>query len=395
MSKRLEFIVFAIIIIVLVGWGEYIFPTKLEISDVQVVEVMGMDSGEDNKVSLSLLFEKSKGNGEKAEKDEKILTVASESFAGAEKGIRYYEDKIFIGSHVENVIIGEKLAQEDLVRAIEYIGKNGELRLDSNIYIAKESAASEIFKEGLGNEYVLTDRIKNICMTEVRGSEKKCVRIIDIVNLLLSDDKVGVIPCIQLVDNGGKQFENAEINMSEDEEKSLELAGYGVIKHAKLIGYLGSEESNGYDYIKNFVFEEDIKLVEGNDIIGLKLLDSDAKIKYDFLGDTLNKVVIEINTDNYIMETSSGKNIFAEDIKEIEELANRHIKDIVKATVKYAQNFNVDFIDIGKTLELKHPYKWRKLKDEWNNIFSTIPIEVEVNSKINQEYGVLSTTNKS
>ncbi len=395
MSKKLEITVFIIIIVVLSEWGEHIFPTKLEISDVQIVEAMGMDLDENNKVSLSLLFEESENEVKEGRKKEKLLTVSSESFLGTEKGMRYYEDKIFIGSHVKNIIIGEKLAQENLVRVMEYIGKNGELRLDSNIYIAKGSSASKLFEDGLGNEYGLADKINDIAMTEVKGSKKRCVKVIDVIKLLLSNDKVGVIPCIQLVDNGGNQFEGSEINMSEQEKKRIELAGYGVIKKDKLTGYLGNYESSGYDYVKNSIFEENVVLAKYDEVIGLKLIDSDTKIKCEFSDDTLTKAIIKIKVNNSIMETSSGKNIFAKDLKTIEELENNYIKNIVMATIEYAQKENADFIGIGKSLELKHPYKWRNIEKEWEKIFPTLPIEVEVNSKINEEYGILSTTNES
>lgn len=395
MSKKLEITVFIIIIVVLSEWGEHIFPTKLEISDVQIVEAMGMDLDENNKVSLSLLFEESENEVKEGRKKEKLLTVSSESFLGTEKGMRYYEDKIFIGSHVKNIIIGEKLAQENLVRVMEYIGKNGELRLDSNIYIAKGSSASKLFEDGLGNEYGLADKINDIAMTEVKGSEKRCVKVIDVIKLLLSNDKVGVIPCIQLVDNGGNQFEGSEINMTEQEKKRIELAGYGVIKKDKLTGYLGNYESSGYDYVKNSIFEENVVLAKYDEVIGLKLIDSDTKIKCEFSDDTLTKAIIKIKVNNSIMETSSGKNIFAKDLKTIEELENNYIKNIVMATIEYAQKENADFIGIGKSLELKHPYKWRNIEKEWEKIFPTLPIEVEVNSKINEEYGILSTTNES
>ena len=395
MSKKLEITVFIIIIVVLSEWGEHIFPTKLEISDVQIVEAMGMDLDENNKVSLSLLFEESENEVKEGRKKEKLLTVSSESFLGTEKGMRYYEDKIFIGSHVKNIIIGEKLAQENLVRVMEYIGKNGELRLDSNIYIAKGSSASKLFEDGLGNEYGLADKINDIAMTEVKGSKKRCVKVIDVIKLLLSNDKVGVIPCIQLVDNGGNQFEGSEINMSEQEKKRIELAGYGVIKKDKLTGYLGNYESSGYDYVKNSIFEENVVLAKDDEVIGLKLIDSDTKIKCEFSDDTLTKAIIKIKVNNSIMETSSGKNIFAKDLKTIEELENNYIKNIVMATIEYAQKENADFIGIGKSLELKHPYKWRNIEKEWEKIFPTLPIEVEVNSKINEEYGILSTTNES
>lgn len=394
MNKKLETVIIVVIIIMLVGWGKYIIPIKLEISDTQVVEVIGLDLGDDDKVSLSLLFEPLRAEKDEGPK-EKLLTVTASSFIGTEKGIQNYEDKIFIGSHVKDVIVGENMAKDNLVRAIEYISKNNEFRLDSKIYIAKESSASELFNQGINNDYILSNRIDTLSLSDKGEREVRNLEVVDVVRMLLSKNKSGVIPCIQIVENGEKQLADYVINSSKEEKKRVELAGYAVIKDAKLIGYLGNVESMGYDFVRNLISEEGIRLVQGDDVVGVAMTNSGAKMEYEFSGDTLTKVIIKIDTINSVLETDSGRNVFAGDIKVLEELENNYIEDVVKTTIRYSQNVNVDFLEIGVNLELEHPYKWRKIKDNWEEMFSTIPIEVEVNSNINEQYGILSSTDRS
>jgi len=395
MGRNVKILVLAVIITMLVGWGKHIFPVRLEVSNIQLVEVIGLDSGENKDVSVSLLFEPHKGEDDKEGPKEKIFTVSSDSFIGAEKGVQNYEDKIFIGSHVKDIVIGELMAKNELVRAIDFVGKNNEFRLDSKVYIAKESAASELFNQGINNNYILSSRIDNLSLSDRGEREVRSVEVVDIIKMLLSDKKVGVIPCVQIVKTGDKQLADYVINTSEEESNRLEFAGYGVFKDGKLTGYLGDIETKGYEFIKNLISEESITVTDGEDTVGISLTSSNSKIKFDFSGDTLNKVIIKIDTLNSILETSSGKNVFAEDIKTVEHLEDNYIKDVVNTTVKYAQNVNIDFLEIGETLEFKHPYKWRKIKESWDEMFSTIPIEVQVNSDIREQYGVLSTTGRS
>jgi len=394
MSKKLETVILIIIIVILVGWGKYIIPIKLEISDTQVVEVIGLDSAENDEVSISLLFEPLRTEKDDEGPKEKILTVTSTSFIGTEKGIQNYENKIFVGSHVKDLIIGEDMAKNNLIRAIEYFSKNNEFRLDSKIYIAKESSASELFNQGIDNGYIVSDRIDNLSLSDKGEREVRSVEVVDVVRLLLSSNKSGVIPCIQVVDNGEKQLSDYIINSSKEEKKRIELAGYGVIKNGKLIGYLGNVESMGYDFVRNIISEEGILLNQGDDAVGVALTSSNSKMEFDFSGDKLEKVIIKIDTVNSVLETDSGKNVFAGDVVAVEELENNYIKDVVETAVRYSQNVNVDFLEVGVNLELKHPYKWRKIKGSWNEMFSTIPIEVQVNSNINEQYGILSSTGR-
>jgi len=395
MSKKIEFFVFLVIIVVMVGWGQYIIPIKLEISDTQVVETIGLDSGENDEVSISLLFEPLREEGDQDSPKEKNLTVTSNSFVGAEKGIQNYEDKIFIGSHIKNVIIGEDMAKNNLIRALEFLSKNNEFRLDSKIYVAKESSASEIFNKGIDNGYIVSNRIDTLSLSDRGEREIRSVEVVDIVRLMLSAKKSGVIPCIQIVGDGEKQLSDYIINASKVEKNRVELAGYAVIKEAKLIGYLGTPESMGYDLVRNLISEEGIRLNYNGDVVGVALTGSTSKMKFEFLEDTLSKVIIEIDTVNSILESNSGKNFFAGDISALEELENGYIEEIVKSVVRYSQNVNVDFLEIGINFELKHPYRWRKIKDDWDEMFSGVPVEVKVNSNIDEQYGILSSTGKS
>lgn len=393
MNKWTKIILFVVIILVLMGWGKYIIPTRLEISDVQVVGVIGMDSDAERGVSFSVLYEPPKG--EEEESEEKYLVSSANSFASTVRGIQHCEDKIFIGSHVKDILLGEKLAQDNLAHAMEFIGKNDEYRLDSKVYVAKEMAASEVFEEGIESGYNLSDRIENLSLTKKGYMNIRTVEVLDVLKMLLSDEKNGVIPCVQVVKNGDEQLADYKITGVEEEENRIELAGYAVISDGKLVGYLGYEESMGYDYIKNLINEESITLNTTNGVIGVSLIGSHSKIKFDFDKDALTKVKIMVDTRNSILETATGENIFNSNVKEIESMENELLKDIIEKTIYYAQSTNIDFIDIGKSLSLSHPYKWRKIKENWKNIFPAVPIEVEVNSRIQEEYGILSITNES
>ena len=394
MNKWTKIVLFIGIAFTLIGWGKYIIPTRVEISDVQVVRVMGMDSSPDNGVSFSILFQPPKGMEEKGEDKEKYLIVSANSFASTSRGIQHCEDKLFIGSHVDDILLGEKLAQDNLAHAMEFVGKNDEFRLDSKVYIVKEMSASQVFEEGLGNGYVLSDRINKLSLTKKGDVDARTVDVLDVLKMLLSEEKIGVIPCVQIIKNGEVQLADYKIVGAKEEANRVELAGYAVINKGMLVGYLNNDESTGYEYIKNLISEEGISLNTPNGVVGINLTASNSKVKFDFDGDNIKKITIKVTTKNSILETATGGNIFNSGVDEIEKMENEKLEEVIKSTVRYAQNSNIDFIDIGKSLAFSHPYKWRKIKEPWNEIFPNVTIDVEVNSKIEEEYGVLSIVNE-
>lgn len=400
MNKKFGIGICVLIAFLFIEWGKDILPMRLEVDEVQVTEVIGIDLKDNEEVSLSIVFEEANSNGKDGsdggnKSNERIVNVISDSFSANVRGLQNYGDKIFIGSHVKNIIMGENMAKNDMMRGLEYISKNSEIRTSSNIYIAKESEASELFAAVIDNEDSLADRVNTIAMNSKTDNDKREVTVLEWLNIFLSDDRTGVIPAIKIVDNGDRSFANYVIDeITEPKAKRIEWAGYGIIKDGNLVGYLTENESEGYEYINGLIGEDAITLKKGDKTCGINLVNCRTNIKFDFDGDRLNKVIIKVSSNNFVKETFDGENIFSYSIDEIESLENEYISAEIRSAVTRAQNDKIDFLGIGKILSVKHPYKWRVLKDKWKEIFPTIPIEIEVKSQIDRAYNILSITNK-
>ena len=391
---------FIILTFIFLEWGETILPTRLEANEVQVTELIGLDLLENKEVALSVVFEEQKegqenDNSNTSEK-EKVLMITSKTFSDDERGLQNYQDKIFIGSHVKSILLGENLATNGLLRGVDYISKNNEIRSKSNIYLVREMDASKLFSEGSKNDFVMANRMENITENTRYDREAREVTLWELVDIFLSDDKIGVIPCVELVKNGEKQLASYLLDeVSEDKDaKRIELAGYGIISEGKLIGYLNEDETDGYDYIKNIIKQDTMSLNVNEAIYGVNLIGSKTDLNFEFSEDELTKVIVKTKTNNFVGETYYGENIFNTNRSEIENAENEFIKNRIMAVIDRAKKEKVDFIDIGKKLQFKHPYKWLKIKEKWEEIFCEVPFEVQVTSELNKEYDIVSTINQ-
>lgn len=394
MGKKSIIFIFVVLIFVFVEWGNLIIPLSLEISDVEVTELVGMDLPVAGDFSISAIFSGTEDSSE-GKTNERLVTINANSFTAALRGLQNYEDKIFIGSHVRDIIIGEELAKNNMNIWLDFVAKSSDIRSNSNVYIAKEMMSSELFSETLENEYGVSDRIFNILRDSRFDNEARKVRLLDVMNMFLDENRIGVIPCISTVKNGERQIADYTIEREPDSDISrIELAGYGIISGGKLVGYLNSNETDGYDYVKNLIREDAITIIKDGEEYGVDLINAETKFKFEFSGDNLTKIIIKTDTKNYMAETSSGENVFAHNVSAIEKLENEVIANKIRTVVDRVQNEEIDFIEMGKKLEFSHPYKWRKLKDKWQDIFPSIPVEIEVNSKIDREYDMLSTANE-
>ena len=393
MATKIKVYAIFIIGLILLGWGGHLIPSRVEITDFGIIQVLGIDSGVNNGVSLSIVDENQKNSKEDSDQvgNENIVTTSGKSYNDCINGLENYSDKFFIGGHIENIIIGEEICKENLVRAIDFISKASEIRLNSNMFIAKGSSASQFMQQGTSKEYSMSSRINNINLTDQILTEEKNTEASDVINILLSDNKCGVIQAIELVENGKASNREFILSTSKDEgKKFIQYAGYALIKDAKLIDYLNIDASSGYDLIKNNYLKQNVYIEKDGEITGINFEGSKTKVLFNFEDQNLKEIIIKTKTKNEIMQSSNGKNIFKENLEEIENLVAEEVKHRIESAINVAKNYQVDYIGFNKMLEMKHPYKWNKIKDNWENIFNEVPIRIEVESEINRSYNLLS-----
>lgn len=393
MATKIKVYAIFIIGLILLGWGGHLIPSRVEITDFGIIQVLGIDSGVNNGVSLSIVDENQKNSKEDSDQvgNENIVTTSGKSYNDCINGLENYSDKFFIGGHIENIIIGEEICKENLVRAIDFISKASEIRLNSNMFITKGSSASQFMQQGTSKEYSMSSRINNINLTDQILTEEKNTEASDVINILLSDNKCGVIQAIELVENGKASNREFILSTSKDEgKKIIQYAGYALIKDAKLIDYLNIDASSGYDLIKNNYLKQNVYIEKDGEITGINFGGSKTKVLFNFEGQNLKEIIIKTKTKNEIMQSSNGKNIFKENLEEIENLVAEEVKHRIESAINVAKNYQVDYIGFNKMLEMKHPYKWNKIKDNWENIFNEVPIRIEVESEINRSYNLLS-----
>lgn len=397
--NRLKIWIFIIIGFVLIGWGNKLIPSQAEITDIGVFQVLGIDVKDNDDVSLSACIE-STGKESEDKKDENgkssetIITSSGKSYNECANGLGNYSDKIFIGGHVKNIILGDEICRYNFVRAIDYLCKASEIRLNSNIFIAKDKSAKDFMVRSVSPEYKLSDKITNVnVIDEVFTSEVNTV-VTDAMKMLLSDDKSGVIQAIESIDSSAKGSREFVLENSENDRKIIQFAGYALIKDAKLETYLDIDESNGYDFIKNNHPKSNIHIDMNGDIVGINFNKSKSDVDFLFEGDKLKEIIIKTKVSCEVQQSSKGNNVFGDNSSETTKMVSNVVKSKIEKALSVSKRYDVDYIKFNDMLKIKHPYKWNKIKDDWKNIFRDVKISVEVDSVLEGSHNVLAVTIK-
>lgn len=104
-----------------------------------------------------------------------------------------------------------------------------------------------------------------------------------------------------------------------------------------------------------------------------------------------NKISFDVNieSEGRLSEdwNKSGRDFGNEFLKREEKVVEKEVKHLVHHVIeKMQKKYQVDIADFGNQLRIKDPRTWEKVKKDWDQTFSKVPIKYHVNVTI-QDYG--------
>lgn len=397
--KKLMYII--VILLLFSGCSPIFFPLPTEIDHLELVRIIALDKSDKNpdEVIITIMFEKSTpvsgssgtgsgetGGGETGGGETKglkgtVLTAEGKTFSSAERNFQTYTDKqIFLG-HADFCLIGEEAAKEDITKYLDFISRDHDVRKSSKVYIVAGKASDLVVKAN-SEEYFLPDRLKSMSENVKFLSVSRSINLFDCMSSLDKNSSL-VVPTLKLIERKEDILEE-----SKQRKQDIELVGYSIINHFKLVSFIERPISRGYNIISNSGVSGIIDVKDSSGMaVALEINTVNTKITPKIEGGQLVGVLIITELNTSINEIQSRENVFKKDILSfIEQQASDIIKSEMEAVVKAAQQNNADILSLSESVNMNHPIIWNRIKDNWDSIFPTLKIEVIVNSKIARTY---------
>ena len=397
--KIIKVITILIIVIFISLTSKSLLPMSSEIDDMEILKLTGLDyikdEENDNNASLSFLIEKEEGGSDSSQKEsqtkkQKVLTYKASSFNEAVRSMQFYTDKTMAGSHVKYFLIGEETAKNDIDKVLDILSKDQEVRLSSNIYIIKDMTAQEFLNQAINSEYKLSDMLDNIEKNSGQKTIAKYITISEILSSKLSETEIYLVPTLEFTSNIEKITETEGGEEETDElTKQFEFYGYAVMKDNKLIDFLDDKEAIIYNMLINESKGGNVDVEnEKGDIVSFGI--NDITTGYSFRFDdknNLKQVDISLKYRSNFEEVLSKEDIT--DIKVLEKykkMQEDKVKKQAEELIKKSQELNLDIFGIGEKLNVKHPYKYRKIKENFRKNYGSLNIKVKAEADIERTY---------
>lgn len=295
-------------------------------------------------------------------------------------------------THLQTIIFGEEFAKEGITDVLDFLAREHQFRTDFYFAVAEGSTANSI----LNNLTKLDTNPAVKLYASIKASDEiwagtKSVKIISLINSILSDGKNAVITGVRLADD--RQTEDTLDNLKEIKADPLKIMNLAVFQKDKLVGWLNEEESKGYNYILGHVpstmgYVEDKKIGK----ITTEVTHTKAKQTASLVnGKPVISVKIDVTAN--IETASSVLDITkAENLELVEKLGEDKITKIVSKTIQKVQkDLRSDIFGFGEVIHRTYPKLWGTLKENWEREFSDLPVNVNVTVKI-EKTGTISNS---
>ncbi|MFC0560305.1 Ger(x)C family spore germination protein [Halalkalibacter alkalisediminis] len=279
--------------------------------------------------------------------------------------------------HLKVLVISEELLNKlSLQKLLDFDLRDEEMRLSAFVLVSKGNASETLDVKGTGD-------IPAFHLMEIIENRYKSTKILPPMPLVKLTGKI----------HSGSSFLIQNVASASGEVK---LAGAAIIngKTKKWHGFLNEADVEGLTWLTG---EGEGGVLKSFDeqtgqIVLFEVNSMKRKITSTIDG---NKISFDVNiesdgrlSENWVVTEKDYENEF---LKRVEKVAEKEVEGLVKSVLeKMQEEYQVDVAGFGEHLRIEHPKVWEKVKKDWDQTFSEIPITYNVKLTIT-DYGTVTS----
>lgn len=356
---------------------------KREIDELAYVLGMGIDKGKEEGtylVTMQIAEPRVSGGGT-AELENWTISVETKSLSAImEQAAEAFSKQPFAGT-LRVIVLGEDLAGAGINEALDYFQRFHEFRRTIYLLVSKGQA-----REVLNTE-LHTKRIPSLNLFDtIEGQKKQSVfpitRLGHYLTVLGRESQNPIIPRVEKIQSGEHGLFYAD-----KEGQEILIHEAAVFEGGKCVANLNDQETKGYLWLDD---EIESRVLEGEDGEGARVtawvLSSKTKYKVENIDGKMGikfniKTVVSINE---IMGKDEQADIYRwqQFTEELRPLMAQAIQEECEAAVAISKEQGLDFIGIGRKIEIKNPKYWKEIKEGWPQGIENIPVAYDINVKV-------------
>lgn len=347
-----------------------------ELTDINVVVGVGLDRTEEGKVLLTVQVAEPgsiqstsghRSGGEGPTKPVFVVSNEGETIFGAIREMLATVDKKLFFSTAQVLILSERLARESLEESLDFFQRDHEVDYLMNVLVAKDVSPAEILEIESDMDTIpavyISETVEN---TSYRGTGKKTM-LIDVIKDM---DCKGKQPVIGQITKAGENMVRTE--------------GLAVFKNGKLVGWLDPYETRGFQFATNEITNAIVNIPVEEGKMAMEVFRARGEIDVAFEDEEPARLIVRVKLEaNVGGHEGKGKLDTPDKLLALEKVLEETIKEEIEKVLKKTQEeYSSDIFGFGMQVHKYHPQYWKKSQDEWDQIFSRLPADIQVDAKI-------------
>lgn len=355
---------------------------KREINELAYMLGMGIDKGKEEGtylVTMQMAKPKASGGGA-AELENWTISIETKSLAAITERVAEAFDKQPFAGTVRVVVLGEDLAEEGINEALDYFQRFYEFRRTIYLLVAK-GQAREILNTELRTRQIPSLSLFNTIEGQKGQSAFPVTRLGHYLTVLGRESQNPIIPRVESIRSGEHGLFYAD-----QEAQEILIHESAVFEGGKCVASLSDQETKGCLWLDDEIESRILHKEDGGLKVTAWVLSSKTKYKVENIEGNIGirfniKAAVSINE---ILGKEEQVDIrgWKQFIEELKPLMAQAIQEECEAAVAKSREQGLDFIGIGRKIEIKNPKYWREIKENWPQGIKDIPVAYDINVKI-------------
>lgn len=279
-------------------------------------------------------------------------------------------------SHVQTLVMGEKLAQNDITPLVDFRSRNPEARETTLLFVSKGSSPDEILNTATPIESSSGNGLaKMIKIQERQIGIYQPVEFSDFFTKLTKSGIEPVCPQVAVEKNGDK--------------KLLKLAGTAVFKKDRMVGELSESESRAFRILNPKGAQGGLMIVKWDEDTLVTMENIRIRTKSSALIDKQGrlKMKLELKGEGNFYEQTAPANILTiSGVEELNRKTEQQIKKDISQCIKKVQLMGSDIFGWGLLFKQQYPAAWHDMSPNWPHYFAQVEPEIHVEFETRRTY---------
>lgn len=285
-----------------------------------------------------------------------ILQGESATIQGACDKINGFSQHYVFYGYVDQLILGESLAEEGILKPLEYFTTNPQLSLGTGIWLSLGEGADILFQnpeEGASQHLYTINQESDLGLG---GITRKAGEVL----AEMKTNQATYVPVLQA-----------------DEQGALREGGYGIVSQDKLVALLQGDLAKGLALLE--CHDQLLELEFEGGAYALSLSQIKDKITASWAGNLDTQLLsFQIHLDMEGKWLEYPKIPSPEEEKALVEALEAELKNLALETIWKLQDIKTDPLNFQGKISLSYPQHRMYLRDNWENLFAEVYVDVEV-----------------